>query len=334
MRWHALLLAALVTPVMAAPVTLPAHAVHYRPEEHAWAQAESLAPLVLRTAVAAQVATVRVVPGQTVVAGQRLVTLAGPQLDAELATARARAQAAQSELAAARRTEASAKRTFPVATDRKTLDAAESALAAARASLITAQAALTSLQAQQTLRSPTAARVESVEAAPGTSLPAGAPVLTLVPKASQWLRVEWFDKQVPAQNAAARFVPGNGEPAVDVRLVAVLPARAPNGARILDFAPVRSSDWQAAGETGELVWHGSLQSAVAVPAEALILDAGRWYVLAYVDGKLTAQAVTPGPTRDTDVLITHGLKPGTPVVVRQAYLLFHRDFAARYAPAD
>lgn len=333
MRWHALLLAALATPVMAAPVTLPARAVHYRPEVHALARVESLAPLVLRASVAAQVATVHVVPGQTVAAGQPLVTLAGPQLGAELAAARARAQAAQSELAAAHRTEASAKRTFPVATDRKTLDAAESALAAARASLITAQAALTNLQAQQTLRSPTAARVESVEAAPGTSLPAGAPVLTLVPKASQWLRVEWFDAQVPAPNTTARFVPGNGESAVSVRLVAVLPARAPNSARILDFAPVGSSDWQA-GETGELVWQGSPQSAVAVPAEALILDAGRWYVLADADGKLTAQAVTPGPTRGTNVLITHGLRPGVPVVVRQAYLLFHRDFAARYAPAD
>lgn len=95
MRWHALLFAALVTPAVAAPVTLPARAVHYQPEVRTWAQVEPLAPLVLRTAVAAQVATVRVVPGQTVAAGQPLVTLAGPQLDSELAAARARAQAAQ-----------------------------------------------------------------------------------------------------------------------------------------------------------------------------------------------------------------------------------------------
>lgn len=333
MRWHALLLVALATPVIAAPVTLPARAVHYRPEVRAWAQVESLAPLVLRTAVAAKVETVRVVPGQTVASGQPLITLAGPQLKAALATARARVQAAQSELAAARRTEASAQRTFPVATDRKTLDAAESALAAAQAELATAQAALTSLKAQQTLRGPTAARVESVEVAPGTPLPADTPVVTLVPERSQWLRVEWFDAQVPAPNATARFLPGNGDPAVPVRLVAALPARAPNGARILNFAPVGSSDWQA-GETGELVWQGSPQSAVTVPAEALILDAGRWYVLADVNGKLTAQAVTPGPTRGTDVLITRGLKAGVPIVVRQAYLLFHRNFAAQYAPAD
>lgn len=192
---------------------------------------------------------------------------------------------------------------------------------------------MTSLKAQQTLRSPTAARVEAVQAAPGAQLPADTPVVTLVPEQSQWLHVEWFDAKVPAPNATARFLLGNGEPVVPVRLVAALPARAPNGARILNFAPVGSSDWQA-GETGELVWQGLPQSAVAVPAESLILDAGRWYVLADVDGKLTAQVVTPGPTRGVDVLITHGLKPGVPVVVRQAYLLFHRDFAAQYAPAD
>lgn len=333
MRWHALWFAALATPVIAAPVTLPARAVRYRPEVHTWAQVEPLAPLILRTAVAAQVETVHVVPGQTVAAGQPLVTLAGPQLDAELATARAQWQAAQRELAAARSTEASAKRTFPVATDRKALDDANSALSAAEAGLATAQAAVTRLKAQQALCSPTAAQVETVQAAPGTSLPAGAPVVTLVPERSQWLRVEWFDAQVPVPNSTARFVPGNGEPAIAVRLVADLPARAPNGARVLNFAPVNEGDWQA-GETGELVWQGSPQTAVAVPAEALVLDAGHWYLLVDAGGKLMAQVVTPGPTRGSDVLITHGLKPGVPVVVRQAYLLFHRDFAARYAPAD
>jgi hypothetical protein len=44
--------------------------------------------------------------------------------------------------------------------------------------------------------------------------------------------------------------------------------------------------------------------------------------------------VTPGPTRGADVLITRGLRPGQSVVVRAAGLLFHRDFAARYAPPD
>lgn len=333
MRWCALLLAALATPVIAAPVTLRARAVHYRPEVHAWARVEPLAPLALRAAVAAQVTSVHVVPGQRVAAGQRLATLAGPQFDSKLVAARARVLAAQGELAGARRTEASAQRTFPVVTDRKTLDAAESARAAAEASLTTAQAALTNLRAQQILRSPTAARVESVDVAPGTSVPAGTSVLTLVPEASAWLRVEWFDAQTPAPGAIARYVRGSGAPAVGVRFVAALPARAPNGARILNFVPAGSSNWQV-GDTGELVWQGSPRNAVAVPAAALILDAGRWYVLVDRNGRLTAQAVTPGPARGPDVLITRGLRPGAPVVVRQAYLLFHHDFAAHYAPAD
>ena len=73
---------------------------------------------------------------------------------------------------------------------------------------------------------------------------------------------------------------------------------------------------------------------MAVPAGALIPDAGHWYVLTERTGKLLPQAVTPGPTQGDDVLILKGLAPGTPVVVRQAYALYHRDFAAHYTPPD
>lgn len=333
MRWHAALLAALATPSIAAPVTLPARAVRYRPEVRAWAQVEPLAPLILRAAVAARVETVRVVPGQTVTAGQPLVTLGGPQLDAEWSAARARWHAARSELAAAKRTEASAKRTFPVVTDRKTLDAAQSALALAESELIAARAAFVAVQAQRTLSSPVAARVDAVQAAPGTELPAGAAALTLIPRGSLWLRVEWFDAEKPPPNTTARFVPADGDPATTVRLVGALPTRAPDGAQVFNFAATGPVAWQP-GQTGELVWQAPPQSAVAVPAEALVLNAGRWYVLTDTHGKLVAQAVTPGSSRGADVVITRGLRAGVPVVVRQAYLLFHRGFAAQYAPPD
>jgi multidrug efflux pump subunit AcrA (membrane-fusion protein) len=333
MRWRAALLAILTTPATAAPVTLPARAVQYRPEVHAWARVESLAPLVLHTVVAARVATVRVVPGQTVTVGESLVTLAGPKLESELSAARARRQAAQRELAAAQRTLASAKRTYPVVTDREALDAAQAGLAAAQSESVAARAALAALQAQRTLDSPARAVVGTVKVAPGTDVPAGAPLMTLLPHNSQWLRAEVFGNQPLPATTAAQFVPADGSPAVAVHRVAELPTRAPDGARVFNFSASGTGPWQP-GETGDLVWQGSPRHAVAVPSEALVLDAGRWYVLTAVDGKLTAQAVTPGPTRGTDVLITKGLHAGVPVVVRQAYLLFHRDFSAQYAPAD
>ncbi|TAM95179.1 MAG: biotin/lipoyl-binding protein [Rhodanobacteraceae bacterium] len=333
MRWRALLLAVLATPATAAPVTLPARGVSYQPEVRAWAQVESIAPLVMRTAVAARIARVLVVPGQVVKAGEPLVTLAGPQLQGELSAARARGQAALHELAAAQRTLAAAKRTYPVVTDRKTLDDAQAGLAAAESESAAAHAALATLQAQQTLSSPTPAVVGEVGAASGADLPAGTPLVTLIPRGSLWLRAEVFgDLPLPAATTV-RFLPADGEPAMVVRQVAELPARAPDGARVFNFTAAGAAHWQA-GETGDLIWYGSPQIAVAVPSEALILDAGRWYVLAEVHGKLVAQAVTPGPTRGTNVVITQGLSAGVPVVVRQAYLLFHRDFSARYAPSD
>ena len=333
MRWRAALLALLTTPAMGAPVTLPARAVQYQPEVHAWAQVEALAPLVLRTSVAARVGKVFVVPGQTVKAGEPLVTLSGQNFKSELSAARARWQAAQRELEAAQRTLAAAKRTYPVVTDRKTLDAAQAGLAAAQSELAAAYAALTTLQAQRTLSSPAPAVVGTVSAAAGTDLPAGTPLLTLLPQGSLWLRVEVFGDQRLPETATAQFVPADGSPVVGVRRVAELPARAADGAHVFNFTATDAVTWQA-GEAGDLVWQGSSRTALAVPSEALVLNAGHWYVLTDAHGKLIAQAVTPGPTRGTDVLIMHGLQAGVPVVVRQAYLLFHRNFSAQYAPPD
>lgn len=317
----------------AAPVTLPARAVTYRPEVHALAQVDAVAPLVLRTPVAARVQAVRAAPGQTIAAGQPLVTLGGPAMDAELAAARATVRAAQAELAAAQRTLDSTRQTLGLTTDRKALAAAQAALAAAESHAVAARAALTRLEAERSITSPMAARVSAVQVAPGAQLPAHAALLILVPQGSLWLRVEWFAPALPPANADARFVPAQAGPDTAVRLAAILPERAPDGARVLNFAAVGSSNWQA-GETGELVWQGAAQNAVAVPAEALVLSAGRWYVLTDTAGQLTALPVTPGPTRGADVLITRGLRPGEAVVVRDAGLLFHRDFAAHYAPPD
>lgn len=333
MRWYAVLLVALATPATATPVTLPARAVRYRAEAHGWARVEPLAPLVVRTMIAARVTRMLVTPGQVVSAGAPLVTLGGPQLDSELAAARARARAARHELAAAQRTKDSVARTYPVVTNRQALDAAQAALAAAKSKQAAANAALAGLQSQRTLRSPMSATVSEVDAAPGADVAADAPVLTLLPQGSLWLRVEVFADQPVPEPGTARFVPADGGPAIPVHRVAALPARAPDGARVFNFAARSPAPWQA-GETGELVWPGTPQSAVAVPSDALVLNAGHWYVLVDDHGNLVAHAVTLGPTRGADVLITHGLQAGTPVVVRQAYLLFHRNFSAQYAPSD
>ncbi|HEX7323806.1 MAG TPA: hypothetical protein VF292_00440 [Rhodanobacteraceae bacterium] len=333
MHWPVALFLAIAAPAVAAPVTLPARAVHFQPEVWAWATVEPLAPLVLRATATARVLTVRVHPGEAVKPGESLVTLGGPQLNAALASARAHAHAARTQLAASERTAASAKRTYPVAINRAALDAAEAALATAKAQLATARTTLATVQAERTLASPVPARVATIAAAPGTTLPAGAAVLTLVPDTALWLRAEWFGSAAPPPRTTARFVPADGSRAIPVRLTAALPVRARDGARLLNFAAASSVTWQA-GETGNLIWQAPVQNAVAVPAEALVLNAGRWYVLTDVNGKLAPQAVTPGPDRGTDVLITRGLRAGTPVVVREAYLLFHRDFSAQFEPAD
>jgi len=330
--WRAPLLLALTGTAVAGPVTLPARAVNYQAESRAWASVESTAPLVLHAATAARIVRLRVAPGQAVAAGQALATLGGPLLDGELAAARAQLQTAQQAVASARRAAESVQRTYPLTSDRQTLAAAQSALGTALSQQAAARATLATLQAQAILSSPAAATVGNIAAAPGTDVQAGAPVLTLLPQGQLWLRAECFGNALPA-GSVGRFTPADGGPSVRVRLVAELPARAADGARVLNFTPVDPAAWQA-GETGEVRWAGHAQSAIAVPAQALILDAGRWYVLTDIGNTLAAQLVTPGPTQGNDVVITAGLKPGVPVVVRDAYLLYHRHFAAQYTPPD
>lgn len=326
-------LACVAVPAMADPVTLPARAVRYRPQTHAWAQVKTIAPLVLRTAVSARVAELRVIPGQRVKAGEHLARLGGPQFLGQLAAARARLQAARRESAAAQGSLASAKRTYPIVTNRQALATAQAAAAAARGRLTEAQATATALSAQQWLSSPLAATVSTLSAARGSNLSAGAPVVTLLPQGQLWLRSEWYGPASTPPPATGRFMPASGDPAIPVHLVADLPERAANGARVLNFTASGAATWQA-GETGELVLDGTPQTAVSVPAGALVLDAGKWYVMTDINGKLAAQQVTPGPAQGADTLITAGLKTGVPVVVREAYLLYHRHLSTQYTSPD
>ena len=322
-----------LAPARGDPVTVTARAMTYRPTIRAWARVEAVAPLVLRTSSQARVLELRVVPGQSVAAGERLAHLAGPRVEADTTIARARLRAAQGELVAAQQGAASAKRTYPVVTNRQALAAAMATLAAARGKLAEARAELTALGSQEWLSSPVAAVVSDVKADSGTDLPAGAAVITLLPQGQLWLRAEVFDATPIPAASEGRFTPADGSVATAVHAVAELPARAANGARVIDLAPRDAAAWQA-GEAGELILHGAPRSAVAVPASALVLDAGKWFVLTDTAGKLAAQRVTPGPARGADVLVMAGLRAGVPVVVRQAYLLYHRQFAAQYAPPD
>ena len=313
------------------PVTLPARAVSYRPELHGWARVEAAAPLTLRTPLAGRVLKLAAMPGQKVRAGESLVWLGGPRLAGARAAARARVAAATQELVAARQNAASVARTYPALANRQALAATQSTVAAARGRLAEALAAQRALGAQAILTSPLPAVVAKVESASGVDLPAGAPLLTLLPQAQLWLKAELFGA-APPMGSAARFIPTDGAETT-VHLAGELPARAANGARVLNFTLPSDPQWQA-GQTGRLIIREAPKSAVAVPAGALILDAGHWYVLTERAGKLLPQAVAPGPARGDDVLILHGLAPGTPVVVRQAYALYHRDFAAHYTPPD
>lgn len=324
--------AGLALQACAAPVVQPARAVSFRPELRAWARVEDVAPLELRMPLPATILRLDASPGQVIEAGTRLAQLGGARLTGEIAKARAQLLAARQALASARRSAAAAERNYPALIDRRSLEAARSDLAAAEGRVATAEAASQALEAQTAMTSPVAAVVAKVHAAVGSDLPAGAAVVTLQPRGRLWLRAEMFGPEPPPASEARFISPDH--PAVALRLVDELPARAADGAHVLNFAPIDPEPGWQAGETGEVVVAEPWQAAVAVPTAALILDAGSWYVLADRQGTLAAQRVVPGPTQGDDVVVLQGLAPGTPVVVRQAYALYHRDVASRYTPPD
>jgi hypothetical protein len=119
-----------------------------------------------------------------------------------------------------------------------------------------------------------------------------------------------------------------------VRFAQQLPSLRPDGGLTAFFEATSSDPPWRGGEAGEVVVAGKPRAAVAIPTAALVLDRGRWWVLVQAADGLRRQAVEPGPGRGEQTLILKGLAAGDAVVVRDAYLLFHRDFGQHYTPPD
>ena len=88
------------------------------------------------------------------------------------------------------------------------------------------------------------------------------------------------------------------------------------------------------GEMGTLRLTGAPRAWAAVPTAALVMNQGTWWVLVEEAKGPRPQQVEIGPARDGWTLVRQGLAPGQKVVVADAYLVFHRDFAKQYQPPD
>ncbi|GLR67072.1 hypothetical protein GCM10010909_17530 [Acidocella aquatica] len=280
------------------------------------------------------VATLDVLPGQAVAAGQKIARLGGPQITAAMVQAqgvvldaKAAQHAAEISLTAEQQKLRQHLSTLQLVAQ------AKAALAAAMARSATAAANLAALREDVILRSPLAGVVQSVQTANGDLLAAGQAAATIQPASGTWLRAVFYNAAAAdiAPGTTGLFTPGNGGDPVPVSVRGALGAVQPDGGlpvALIPGAPL------APGIFGTVTLTLPARAETIVPADALILDKGQWWVMLHTAQGDHPAAVVPGPAQGDDTVIKSGLKPGEDVVVVNAYLLYHRGIAALYQPPD
>jgi multidrug efflux pump subunit AcrA (membrane-fusion protein) len=300
-----------------------------------YAVVEAVTPLVVRALADGVLEGWRAAPGLAVRRGEALGRLAGPEREQEVVAARTAVGAAKASLTAARQAEAAARETYPVITSAPQLAAAQAAVAQAKGALAAARAHLAFVREAGVIRAPVSGSLSAVEAAEGESVAAGAPLATMEDTDRLWLRGVFYGAEAEALAAgeSGSFLPAGARSAIPVRVRSVIAPMRADGGREVGCDPVEPAGWFA-GEAGTLRLAGPAKTWPAVPDEALVLEGVHWYVLVAAQAGEERREVVPGPESNGWTAILDGLRAGERVVVRDAYLRFHRDVAKRYAPPD
>lgn len=302
----------------------------------AYAHVEAIRTLTLHAMVAGTIMGLRVVPGMAVHKGQVLAKLAGPEYTAALQRARSNQIRAQTAFKLAQKTVRGVARTYPDLSTRQQLDQAHAAVADARAHLQAARARLDYLRAGHRVRAPTGASVLALFVDNGERVATGDPLMRMLARRALWLRAVFYGKDIGRLHPGMRgvFQPAAGGKPIPVRVRSVIDPLRPDGGRGIACVPAKDAPTWYSGEAGTLHLDGLERTWTAVPTRALILDSGRWWVLIHTTRGARRHVVEPGPTVGPVTLIAKGLKAGQQVIVTDAYLRFHREFAHRYQPPD
>ncbi|MDE2142864.1 MAG: hypothetical protein KGJ84_10670 [Elusimicrobia bacterium] len=165
----------------------------------------------------------------------------------------------------------------------------------------------------------------------GSARPAGCPAADQL-----WLKAALYGADVNAVRAgmSGLFVPAGSSRPVPIKVCAKFGLLRADGGESVAMLATSARPDLVNGMFGTVTLTGPVQTLVAVPTRALILDGGRWWVLASTPGGDVPQEVELGPTRGWQTFIERGLKPGTRIVVADAYLRYHRNVAQSYQAPD
>ena len=305
----------------------------------AYGQIAPTAILAVRSVDPGTLRGLHVVPGGAVAAGDVLAQVGGPRVQSLLTAREEALRSARAQQSAARRALAIVRRewTNQLAT-RQAVDTAQRDWQVARAAVRTAAAQLGAARALRIVRAPVAGTVIAFQAADGEEMSAGETILTLMPAGRLWIGAAYYGADAAALHAGmtGRFRPADGGEAIAVRVVAVASGIAADGSRTVGLLPTSSAlpAWWENGQWGTVAIDGPPRRMAAVPTSALILDHGHWWVLVRTAQGDRAQEVTPGPTRGWQTWIASGLQPGQRIVVRDAFLEYHRGIAESFQPPD
>jgi len=288
--------------------------------------------VVIRSSATGTLEDVHLVPGDHVTRGEQLGRLGGTSYRTALASARSTAKSASRALALARDQLKVDKARYPLLVDRGTVDQGKLLIARDRRNALNANATLGALEKHGALRSPVNGTVVRLTSSSGERVTPGDRLMTIQPSSKLWLIGSIYARDMgrirPGMHG--EFHPASGGPSTPVRVARLIPQSTGDGLGIGLVSASAPPDWFS-GEGGMVSLEAPSSNEPAVPDSALVLYKGHWWVVRESDGNLKPVQVVPDGSRNGWTWISAGLKTGTPVVVTDADLLFHKSFARKYS---
>ncbi|TAL99035.1 MAG: HlyD family efflux transporter periplasmic adaptor subunit [Paraburkholderia sp.] len=317
-------------------VTMPAVQKRVVATISATAHVQAASNTVLSAPVAGIVSGLRVLPGETVRPGQTVAHLTGPTVSTDSARLAADLESARIRVSAA--TQAAAIEQQKLDEQLSTRDAVvrmRAELDTARQQLAAAQSAIRSYTRSIAIGVPEPGVVTAVNAADGQYVSAGQALVTVAPSRGLHVVANFYgnDASLVTGGMQGVFLAEGADAPINVVVQRVSwSVTAPGQLEVwLNAAPGRAL---VTGTVGTVSLTTSDDKRLAIPSTALVLDGGQWWVLVRDKSGNHRRRVVPGLSDRGWTSIVQGLSQDERVVVQDAYLLFHQDFAVRYQQAD
>lgn len=320
-----------------------ARVVELAPKLSATAVVTSVPELSINARAEGELADVHLLPGMPVKAGDLLARLSGPARNVAIQKARSDVDRATANLKLARDLVEGMGKTPEGLVTTAQRQTAQNRATTAAIDLDAAKGALDLLIAQGEIRAPIEGVITAALASDGQHVLADAPIAKLQPNATLWIEASFWGEDAHALSVGmgGMFTPGDGSAPVQVQLSRFISPQRPDGS-VLAVCSVYSSKASTRpanhplrlGESGALILSSKSRRVVEVPTTALVMSAGKWWVVVISGNDEKPRQIEIGQEDGPYTVILTGLSAGESVVVADAYLHFNRDFTKQYQHSD